>query len=606
MRIQGRKYAGGIAVVAVIAAWGACAMAEKSATLMYDGFVAGAGPGAYAEHSRPYGQTPSVGVWGFDPDLGWRGNSVFYHFRAGKLTHNLLERSAGGSLGQWARQGVVILHRPLALPPVAKSGVYTFCVLIRPAEPNDRRSIAAMGVGPYRVRGRDVDQVKSKGLALGLMDSSLCVFAGGRALPMVENYLPAHTYLLMAEMTVRRDGPELVRGFWALEGQKLTEARFNSQSAGKGVAVETWSRESDLEDLELFVSDPSLSSPLEASPNDVARRDFITWDEVRLLDGPAAVPVPADESLSAPVKAPPAAPPAPPGPLAHGLVAYWPLNEGDGLVTRDAVGGRVGKLQQCSWIDDGVRGCGLRLKDPSVAGSAAVSGSVRVDPAAPLHADNSKVVTLSAWVRGGESLKGRCPILECELAGGKRMAMVIVDNRLWIEQGQSRRVADGLTVSGDNQWHHVAAAVNPAAKDDAVTFFVDGVRAGPAAPGKNDSSPTPHSPAKNDADAWRLGGEREKPAAAADIDDVGIFDRTLPAAHVSAIHSLALTRFLRYDLDQVNGLLELHGAGQGSVKIGNKTWKPAKGLKGDLGKAISSDGKFSIRLSDDGSGVASD
>ncbi|MCE5327397.1 MAG: LamG domain-containing protein [Planctomycetaceae bacterium] len=604
MRIQGTKYCWGIVVL--VLACSACAWAQKPVTLAYDGFIVANGPGSYLEHSRPYGQTPSLGVSGFDPELGWRGNTVFYHFRTSKLRHNLLEASQGGSLGQWARQGVSIVHRPLALPPSARSGVYTFCLLVRPAVPNDKHSVTAMGIGPQRVKGKDVDQVRSAGLALGIREDTLCVFAGGSTLPLVDNYQSSRTYLLMAEMTARADGPELIRGFWALDGQNLVEARFNSQNGGKGAPVETWTRPEDFADLELFASDPALSAPVQASPNDVARSDFVTWDEVRLLDGPASVPVPADGLIAPVIRAAPA-PPPPVAPDVHGLVAYWPFDEGDGVVAHDAAGGRIGRLQRCSWIDDGVRGCALRLQDPpGMVKAPSPGGAVSVAPAAPLSSPQSATLTLSAWVRGGQSLKGRWAILTCELAGGTRLSLAIAGNKLWLEHGQSRRVADGLTVGGDNQWHHVAATVKTAAKDADVVFFVDGKQTAAAAAGGNEASPTlQDGSAAADTYAWRLGGQWDKADAPADIDDVGIFDRALTAGQVQAIHSMALTRFLRYDLDQVNGLIELHAAAQGSVKIGNKTWKHVKGLKSDLGKVISADGKFSIKLAADGSGVQS-
>jgi len=73
---------------------------------------------------------------------------------------------------------------------------------------------------------------------------------------------------------------------------------------------------------------------------------------------------------------------------------------------------------------------------------------------------------------------------------------------------------------------------------------------------------------------------------------------------VIAIHSLATTDALKYNLKQVNDLIELHRAKTGSVTIGEKTWEyVGSGLSGELGKVAGAGGKFEVRMGDDGSGV---
>jgi hypothetical protein len=651
-----------LGLIAVLVGYGTAgpAWAEVPTTLAYDGFATGAAAGSYRSHMRPYPTGPVYGTVGFDSRLAWESSTSHFYMRPARmreLKHNLLSGTQPGCLGHWTFNGVRTIRRNLPEAPEAKSGVYTLCLLICTWEhpvsskaPGGHTTgqegfYGMIGFTPDNPGGRGATVASSgdggsKGLSLGYYENSLRAFAGGKSFTIVEGYEMNKTYLLMAEMTVGKEGPEHIRCFYAVaDDEKLTPAKFNEENGGKGAEVETWASPADMVELEIFASDPDgggvFGAP-QTSEHDRGKTDFISWDEVRLLDGKATVPVPDDKGDTSQqdiIKAKKTLPAK--------LAAYWPFDQGSGETANDAVGQAHGKLIKSTWVKDGVIGSAVNFtakQGPKYGPHHATAVSIPHEAAvaADMPWERHHEMTFSAWVRGGDDFKGNADIItkangakvaERAFADIKGLAFMVSGNKLEFElvnsinfpQPDMRiKVKSNLDVPGDGKWHHVAVTYDGTSKPAGVTFYVDGV--------KNegfsfDFANLPNQPKELTDDIgvlspYCIGGRDRKSekdgvsatgcgyAMVGDIDEVGAFTYVLAPGEVIAIHSLTLAEGLKYNLTQVNQLIELYRAKEGSLAIGDRTWLyVAGGLKGSLGEVTRDGGKPAVRLSDDGSGV---
>jgi len=635
------------------------AAAGPPKTLAYDGFATGGNGGTYRNHIRLVASAGAVAeTIGFASSPGWGGSTSHFHTRFGrKLTHNFLKKTAPGSLGHWTFNGHRAVGRKLPGAPAAKSGVYTLCLLYKAHENRATKTKAKDGhttnfAGCYGMmgfvpgtpainRGARGGNNGAKGLSIGYFEDDLRVFAGGKSFTIIEQYKLGVTYLLMAEMTVNKDGPEHIKGFYAADGdKKLTPAKFNAENGGKGAKIETWASASDVIRLQIYTKDfAGLAWPPQASGSDSRKDDFITWDEVRLMDGKATVPVPhipakgafvPEKKLLVAKKTLPAK-----------LAAYWAFDEGQGKTARDAAGKAHGKLLRAQWITDGVLGKALHFTakigpkyGPHSSSMVSIPHKTAVDAGLPWERYHK--FTYTAWARGGNDFKSGSDIItkansgraeERRFADIKGIAFMVSGNKLELElinsinfpQPDMRiKVRSKLDVPGDKKWHHVAVTYDGSSKPSGVTFYVDGVK------GDGFSfnfANLPRQPKVLTGDVgvlspYCIGGRdcvKEKDgvtalaagyAMAGDIDEAGIFSYVLGPGHVIAIHGLATAGGLKYNLKQVNQLIELHRAKAGSAKIGDKTWEYAgSGLKGGLGKVAKDGDNFAVQLGADGSGV---
>ncbi|HUS46867.1 MAG TPA: LamG-like jellyroll fold domain-containing protein [Phycisphaerae bacterium] len=650
----------GLALVAAAAVGfvAACANAEDAKTLAYDGFATSTGAGSYRNHIRLVSSgAATLDVVGFSGERGWAGSTSHFHTRYGRqLKHSMLEMTSTGSLGHWTFNGHRAVGRSLPAAPVAKSGVYTLCLLYLAHEnqitkekatdghtTNFEGAFAMMGFVPRDpeidggARGGNDGQ---KGLSIGYFEDDLRVFAGGKSFSIIEQYKLGVTYLLMAEMAVSKDGAEHIRAFWAADGDKaLTPAKFNEENGGKGVQIETWSSPEDMVRLQLYTQDTQMSPP-QASVNDGKKDDFITWDEPRLMDGKAAVPV---RHIPDPTLAVVTEPLIAKKELPAKLAAYYAFDEGSGDAAKDGSGGTSdGKLLRAAWIDDGKFGKALHFTTklgpkggPHSAGMVTIPHKTAVEADFPWERYHK--LTYSAWVRGEKDFSGSADIVtkangaraeERRFADIKGVAFMIAGNKLELElvnsinypQPDMRiKVRSKLDVPGDNKWHHVGVTYDGASKPAGVTFYVDGVKDDGFS---FDFATLPNQPKELTVDIGTLspycvGGrdcnkaEDGVTAKAADyamdgdIDDVGVYSYVLAPGQVVAVYNLAEEKGLNYNLKQANDLIELHRAKKGTVKVGERTWEyVAGGLAGGLGKVEKKDGKFCVQLGDDGSGVA--
>jgi len=641
-----------LTIIAAIAGFALCGYAaDRPKTLVYDGFATGGKGGTYRNHNRLAASSNAIAeTVGIEGGGGWSGSTSHFRTRWGrKLKHSLVEKLAGGSLGHWTFNGHRALGRKLPVSPTATTGVYTLCLLYHAHDniytrakgvnghtTNFKDAYAMIGFvpqGPPIDGGARGGNSGQKGLSIGFFEDDLRVFAGGNSFTIVETYKMGVTYLLMAEMTVDRKGEEYIRGFYAIDGEKkLTPAKFNEENSGKGVKVETWSSTVDMTRMQIYTQDTNLSPP-QASNGDHKQRDFVTWDEVRLLDGKATVPVPHIPAASA----------ASPDDkyliaektLPAKLAAYWPLDEGKGESTGAAIGKMNGKFFDAKWVKDGLFGSAVNFSakqgpkyGPHFATAVSFPHEAVVDAGAPWERNHP--MTLTAWVRGGDDFKKAADIItKCDGASAaersaadiKGIAFMITGGQLELELINSvtysirdNRIKvlsdDALTVPGDNKWHHVAVTYDGASKAAGITFYVDGV--------KGEKNNVIMDQLSRDVAVVRpycLGGrarwtKEDRVSAGAsnyamigDIDEAGVFSYALAPGYVTVIHSLATTKSLAYTLDKVNQLIELHRGKRGSVKIGDRTWIYATGLKGDLGKVAREGDVLSVKLAEDGSGV---
>ncbi|MCE5326663.1 MAG: LamG domain-containing protein [Planctomycetaceae bacterium] len=644
--------------VAAVASLSICGGAvfgqDKPKTLVYDGFATSVGAGSYRNHIRLVASGgPICDTVGFDAEHGWTGSTSHLLSRYGReLKHSLLEKTSKGSLGHNTYNGHRCVGRKLAAGPVSTTGVYTLCLLYQAWENPTTKAKGKNGhttnfpetygfIGfvpddpPLSGDAHGGGNDGKRGVSLGHYEDDLCVFAGGKHFVIVEQFEVGKVYLLMAEMTVSKDGPEFIRGFYVIDGDKaLTAAKFNEDNSGKGVQIETWSSPDDLARFQMYIKDVEGMFPPQASVGDSAKTDFDTWDEVRLLDGKAVVPVPHIPAPTAVVpqeellKARPSLP--------EKLLAYWNFDEGTGETAKDSAGKSDGKTVRCTWVSDGASGKALNFKANTgvkygyhEASSVCVPHETAVKNDLPWERHHK--FTYSAWVRGGEDFKNAADIItkangakatERIFADIKGIGFMITGGKLELEltnsinypQRDNRlKVWGGLEVPGDNKWHHVAVTYDGMSKAAGITFYVDGVKDTKprVAQDQLDGDVGVTSPLNiggrdclDEKSGWSMRGASY--ALVGDIDEVGVFGYVLKPAEVIAIHSLQTSDKLKYNLAQANALIELHRAGKGSAKIGDVSWAFASGLSGEPGKVASVGGKFSIKLDDSGTGVKSE
>ncbi|MCE5327398.1 MAG: LamG domain-containing protein [Planctomycetaceae bacterium] len=643
-----------VAAVACLSICGGALAQDKPKTLVYDGFATSVGAGSYRNHIRLVASGgPLAETVGFDEAHGWTGSTSHLLSRYGReLKHSLLEKTAKGSLGHNTYNGQRCVGRMLPTAPISTSGVYTLCLLYEAWENPMTKAKGKNGhttnfEGAYDFIGFVPAEPATsgdahgggnngeKGLSIGHYEDNLCVFAGGKRFVIVPNFKLQTVYLLMAEMTVSKDGPEFIKGFYAIDGDKaLTAAKFNEDNGGKGAQAETWASADDLVRFQMYLKDAEGLWPPQASMKDSEKTDFDTWDEVRLMDGKAVVPVPHIPAPSAVVpqeellKARPSLP--------EKLLAYWNFDEGTGDVAKDSAGKSDGKMVRCTWVTDGAAGKALNFKANTgvkygyhEASSVCIPHETAVKNDLPWERHHK--FTYSAWVRGGEDFKNGSDIItksngakatESIFRDIKGIGFMITGNHLELEltnsinypQRDNRlKVWGGLDVPGDNKWHHVAVTYDGTSKAAGITFYVDGVKDDKPRVAQDQligdvGVTSPYDIGGRDCldekSGWSMRGAAY--AMVGDIDEVGIFGYVLKPGQTIAIHSLQTTDKLKYNLSQANALIELHRSGKGSAKVGDVTWSFASGLKGELGKITAEGGKFSIKLDDSGTGVKSE
>lgn len=605
--------------------------ASPGRVIAYDGFQTSDCPVSYRPHSHPGGHGPIGGVVGFQAESRWTGGGDHIRARDGQttdLSHPLLLRHQPGSMGHWTFNGNQTYRRPVNASTSTATGFYTLCLLFRAhdqGEPDgahttsNPNNLAMLGFTPPG------DTNGNLGLSLGYFETDLCVFVGRRSFPIVSDYEEDVTYLLVAELNVSTIGAEYVRGFYATEHDtELIPAKFNDLADGRGATIETWSKPEDLSELEFSLADPRRRPP-QASEGDQDRLDFLTWDEVRLIDGPARLPFPIDPRERF-------APNPQTCEMPH-LLAYWPFDEQEGDIVKDAAGPLRGQLLQAVFTDQAKYGpSAVHFDDRPLAsdGSDMVSISHEEATKRGLTFRPEGGFTFSAWIRGdgtGAFQGANDIITKCRSAQSSRepfrdlkgVQFLIDKQKLRLDlinsinspQRKDNRltVAGSLNVPDDGEYHHVAVTYDGSGHSAGVTFYLDGV---PDATFSLDLELDGHQLTRpiDVVAPFNIGGrnddhrDRYRYGFRGDIDEVAIFDYALTRGEMTALLHLPDSEFA-FTIPQVESVFKLVREQRGEVRLGELIWCPVGpgALVGELGELQVEGRNYAIRLWPDGSGL---
>jgi phage FluMu protein Com len=210
-----------------------------------------------------------------------------------------------------------------------------------------------------------------------------------------------------------------------------------------------------------------------------------------------------------------------------GLVAYWPLDEGQGKAIKDASGnGSLGRIQGGEWIQ-GVQGSAVRL--------GGEGDHIDLVSDQRLNFGAAASFTLAGWVatksngvicsfrRGASPF----PVIELSVRKGLLHGWVRDDT-----SGFGGAYVDGASVN-DGKWHHVALLRQG---DGTIELFLDGASQGRF---KGESSGGPITTDLRTLGCDRFVMLRQKQKApgylAGDVDEFRVYNRPLAPAEITAL-----------------------------------------------------------------------
>ncbi len=203
-----------------------------------------------------------------------------------------------------------------------------------------------------------------------------------------------------------------------------------------------------------------------------------------------------------------------------GAIAHWRLDETQGTIAADSVGGHDGNVHGATWTQ-GVVGGALRL-----------NGENCVEVADDAAFDLTEAITVAAWVNL-EAVPAEWIGIVTKGDSTWRLSTLLSERRFHFAVNDPEGVfhaVDGTTRVGLNEWHHVAGTYSASH----LRLYVDGVEdpVGPAAytgPINTDDFPV-----------W-IGANAERPGRnlVGRIDDVRIYDRALSETEI--VDLVALT-----------------------------------------------------------------
>jgi phage FluMu protein Com len=205
-----------------------------------------------------------------------------------------------------------------------------------------------------------------------------------------------------------------------------------------------------------------------------------------------------------------------------GLIAYWPLDEGNGTRAADASGnGNDAKLAGATAWEQGIRGKALAF--------VAQGDFLDLGTSARLNFPGEQPFTFSGWFRtqtpsgaivSFRNSRAGAPVIDITLKAGHVDAVVRADGN---EFGEARvngtRVADG-------QWHHFALTRNNAG---GIELFVDGRSQGQGVGPNSAGAITTDLRAAGAELHWARIRRMGLPFFTGTIDELAIFNRMLSA-----------------------------------------------------------------------------
>lgn len=162
------------------------------------------------------------------------------------------------------------------------------------------------------------------------------------------------------------------------------------------------------------------------------------------------------------------------GQFAHGdLVAHWRLNEGEGDVFADSVGGNDGFLPEdvtVEWVDDGpLEG----ILESSVLFTGDDGPSYIETPFLGIGGANPR--TIAAWIKAEPQTRATAVVAYGSLANGRKWHFRIENTRIRTEF-QGGQNFGGDTNAADGEWHHIVSVFpDGGTVGDDIIHYVDGV-----------------------------------------------------------------------------------------------------------------------------------
>ena len=244
------------------------------------------------------------------------------------------------------------------------------------------------------------------------------------------------------------------------------------------------------------------------------------------------------------------------------LVSHHKLDEGSGTSAADSAGGdNTGTLNNgASFIGGGIIGGAVRLD----------GGNDYVELANESDFDFlDNTMSVSVWMKVDSD--GFNDSWEAIVAKGEnptwRMARFNNTNGAAIAAPNSDLINN--TNVNDQQWHHLLAVRGPSNEQ---RIYTDGVLSNSNTASNLGNTSNPVQFGRNPNNGRNFGG---------DLDDIGIWDRTLSDQEVAAIHGLGLLSGVDLSDAKIDEILDMHTAGSGvvtGVGPGGDIYEYAKGL----------------------------
>jgi hypothetical protein len=208
-----------------------------------------------------------------------------------------------------------------------------------------------------------------------------------------------------------------------------------------------------------------------------------------------------------------------------GLIAYWPLNEGQGAITLDEARKQPAVRHGGEWVQ-GIKGAALRFNG--------TSDYVDLGDDARLTFGRGAPFTLAGWAATEAERGAICTFRKA--SGFGVIGVLVVKGNLhgWVRDDNSG--FGGVQLRGgpiqDGKWHHFALTRQP---DGTVELFLDGQSQGKDA-GKNTGGPITTDLRALASDRFVVASGKNTPAYfAGSIDEVCLYDRVLTPGEVGVL-----------------------------------------------------------------------
>jgi hypothetical protein len=210
-----------------------------------------------------------------------------------------------------------------------------------------------------------------------------------------------------------------------------------------------------------------------------------------------------------------------------GLIAYWPLAEGEGAITLDVTRKQPAVRHGSEWVQ-GIKGSALRFNG--------TSDYVDLGADAQLNFARGAPFTLAGWVATEADAGPICAFRKANGVGGLIGVKVEKGNLLgWVRDDDGSGFG-GVQLKGspikDGKWHHFALTRHP---DGTVELFLDAQSQGKDV-GKNTGGPITTDLRALASDRFVVAsGKKASGYFAGSIDEVCLYNRVLTPGEISVL-----------------------------------------------------------------------